>query len=247
MHTRIVSAIGAAQLLCMAVSAQHVPAQRQSVSDLVARMTDSEIVAYVDMRMKEGLRVDEYDRMGTLILSRSSLVLPVMEKRIEEVLKSPAPLGLFTDRTVDPDKFVVVATAMICSAGNEYAMAELSKLVALDERRLEPLVRNLLYAAINHANPFEVAYQGLELGNPALNKGILDWIALESNPPGRPRAGKFAEWWAQALVERYGGVPTETQWIKDPIASQLDSQLVNSLHDEVFRLAAAAHKTGTRK
>jgi hypothetical protein len=46
--------------------------------------------------------------------------------------------------------------------------------------------------------------------------------------------------WAEAMVERYGGIPTETEWAGDPIASRLKSSLAESLRQEISWLAREA-------
>jgi hypothetical protein len=86
------------------------------------------------------------------------------------------------------------------------------------------------------------------MGNPAIEKRILEWIKSEAEPPGTsgslpgPRKRPFSEWWAEAVVERYRRVPTEAEWYADPIASEIGRPLADSLHDDVFRLALTYDK-----
>jgi hypothetical protein len=175
--------------------------------------------------------------MTVLILGRSSLILPIMEKKIEEVLKSPNPLDCFTDKTADPQKFVDLAAWMIPGAGDEYALREVGKLIAIDEKRFGMLVRNTLLAAENLRNPFTVAYRGFEIGDPAVNKRVVAWIGQEFDDKTEFRQGQLKHWWAEAMVERYGGAPNEVNWASDPIATQIKPELAESLHYEILRLA----------
>jgi hypothetical protein len=122
------------------------------------------------------MQVDGIEPLGVLIRTRGSLVLPMMERKIEEVLKSSSPLDCFTDKTVDPQRFVDLAASNIAHAGDEYALKEVSKLIALDEKRFDLLVRNTLLAAENRRNPFAVAYRGFEIGDPAVDKRIVAWV-----------------------------------------------------------------------
>ena len=46
--------------------------------------------------------------------------------------------------------------------------------------------------------------------------------------------------WAEAMLDHYGDVPTEVQWVNDPIASRLSAHLAESLHAEVPRFAREA-------
>jgi hypothetical protein len=46
-------------------------------------------------------------------------VVPLAEKKIEEVLKSTSPATRFADSTVDPEKFVANAVGLISVRGGE--------------------------------------------------------------------------------------------------------------------------------
>ena len=235
-------------LLLVAVSAgvphpQQRPAPGQeSPANRMLHSSEAVQLAYFNQRLNEGLRVDEeVNAIDLLILSRSSLVLPMMERKIEEVLKSPDPLECFTDKTVDPQRFVDIAAASIAWSGDEQALKEISKLVAIDEKRFGSLVRNTLFGALNRRNPFVVAYRGLEIGNPAVDKRILAWVEEVFDTKVEFALGQLKHWWAEAMVEKYGRVPLEIDWIDDPIASRIKRELVNSVHDDMVRLASEAY------
>jgi len=221
---------------------------QESPASRMLRASEAVQVTYFNQRLNEGLRVDkEVNAIDLLILSRSSLVLPMMERKIEEVLKSPEPLECFTDKTVDPQTFVDIAAASIAWSGDEQALKEISKLVAIDERRFGVLVRNTLFAAQNRRNPFVVAYRGLEIGNPVVDKRILAWVEEELEAESKFAFGDFKPWWGEAMVEKYGRVPLEIDWIDDPIASRIKRDLASSVHDDVFRFAAEARDKQTKK
>lgn len=135
-------------------------------------MSEAEQVAYTNSVLDRGMQVDETETLGRLVLTRGSLVLPMLEKKIEEVLRSQSPLDCFTDKTVDPQKFVDLAGLTIAYAGDEYALKEISKLIAVDGRRFGYLVRGVLTAAQGRSNPFVVAYHGFKIGDPALDKRL---------------------------------------------------------------------------
>jgi hypothetical protein len=210
-------------------------------------MTDAEAIAYVNWRLDNGMELLENNALPELELLRSALILPIMERKVEEVLKSPTPSECFTNKTVDPEKFIGLAASMIAYPADRAAITEIGKLIALDEKRFGRYVDNVMYGAINRGNPFTVAYQGLELGNPALEKRVLKWIEDEFHPPDTPRPMFYTKWWAEAMVERYGAVPTESQWYLDPIASRIKRPVADSVHDEVLRLAITANEKRTGK
>ncbi len=241
--TRILVVIGA--------SAWAAPAQERNLpgpeplSRYILRMSEADQLAQLNTRLNEGLR--DTDGVDMLVLNRSSLALPVIERKIEEVLKSPDPRECFTDKAVDTERFLAVAASMIADASDEQALKEISKLIAIDEKRFGRLVRNTMLAAQNRRNPFVVAYRGLDLGDPAVDKRILAWVEEHLDTKVEFALGQIHHWWAEAMVERYGGVPLEIQWVDDPIASRISRQLADSVHDEIFRLAAEARDKQAKK
>src|SRR5580658_3973280 len=86
-----------------AAAAQQLPAPGQeSPANGILRMSEAEQVAYTNSVLDRGMQVDETETLVTLVLTRSSLVLPMLEKKIEEVLRSPSPLDCFTDKNSGP-------------------------------------------------------------------------------------------------------------------------------------------------
>jgi hypothetical protein len=137
----------------------------------------------------------------------------------------------------------------------------LSKLLRVDEKRFGYLVEQTLVAARTYGNPFPVAYQGFDIGDPAIDSRIASWAEKELLPPPPPPRGysrvpdgeRFRQLdiaaregiirdartlWAEALVDKYGGVPSEAQWRSDPIVSRLKPSETDPVHDEMIRLTA---------
>jgi hypothetical protein len=218
--------------------------------DRILHMSEAEQIAYVNSDLSKGMPVDQYGPLGMLVLNRSSLVLPMLERKIEEVLRSPTPLDCFTDKTVDPSHVVDLAAATIAYAGDEEALKEISKLIALDEKRFGMLVRNTLVAAQNRRNPFVVAYGGLEIGDPATDKRIAEWIGPQFDggyDDSEFRQAQLRRWWADAMLEKYGRAPNEANWADDPIASRIKPELAASLRSEILQLAAEAFEKRPKK
>jgi hypothetical protein len=164
----------------------------------------------------------------------------MIERKIEEVLKAASPEECFSDKSVKPQAFVDLAAWTIPSAGDVVALREIGKLLAIDERRFDTLVGNTMATAQNRRNPFAVAYQGFEIGDPAIDKRIMEWIEAQFDNKTAFRQGQLKHWWAEAMAERYSIAPGEVQWVNDPIATRLKPSLARALHDEILRLAAEA-------
>jgi hypothetical protein len=219
-------------------------------------MSDAEQTAVTRSLLDRGAtRGEAGDDLAILALwGRSSLILPMLEAKIEEVLKSPDPTSCFVDKTVDPQHVVMDLWFAIAYAGNEQSLREASKLLKIDEKRFDTIVYKTLSHAIGPRNPFVLAYQGFDIGDPAIDKRIALW-AEDFLTPELPRGGN-PSWdgvadlrhaWAEALIERYGGVPTDAQWRTDSLASRLKPGLAGAFHSDMRRLAAQASTKSTRK
>jgi hypothetical protein len=109
-------------------------------------------------------------------------------------------------------------------------------------------------------NPSVLAYQGFAIGDSALDTRLANWAEWEMTTGKRPalppallakRQGRVVlvespaesdgsiqqirQLWAEALVDKYGGVLSEAQWRSDPIASRLPASMAQSLHNDMIR------------
>ena len=96
--------------------------------------------------------------------------------------------------------------------------------------------------------------KGFEIGDPSVDKRLVDWadefLSAELPNLGNPIfdnvSGSPRRQWAEALVDRYGAVPSPTQWMNDPIASRLRPGLAALDHD-VRRFTVEAAEKRARK
>jgi len=231
----------------VALAQQAPAADQEPLARRILSMSETDQIAYISLDLDHGMPIDENEPLGSLILGRSSLVLPMLERKIEEVLKSANPLDCFTDKTVDPQKFVDLAASAVAYAGDAQALQEISKLLAIDEKRFGTLVNFALLNGEIYRNPFTVAYRGFEIGDPAVDNRIAAWAELQFADKGEFRQGQLKRMWAEAIVEKCGCAPNEVNWTNDPIASRIKPALAASLHDEVLRLGAEAFAKRTKK
>ncbi len=59
--------------------------------------TEADQITFVKSALDQGMPPDMGGRMGLLLLNRSSLALPLLEAKVEQVLKSDNPPACFTD------------------------------------------------------------------------------------------------------------------------------------------------------
>jgi hypothetical protein len=214
----------------------------EPVSSRILKWSEAEQTTWLNGHLADGMPPNEAITM--LVLNKSALTLPILENKIEEILRSRSPQELFTNPSADPQRVAGVAAAMIAYAGDEQALREESKLMKIDEQRFGKLVDLTLFHAINRANPFTLAYKGFEIGDPAIDKRIIAWIENEfgfEHGTKDPMRGVTAKrFWAEAMVDRYNGAPTPSQWATDPVAPRLKSENDASLHEQMIRLTSEA-------
>jgi hypothetical protein len=230
--------------------AQDVPSVSDKVDlQTVQKWNESDQVAAIKWHLARGMPPS--DVWTGLMLSKRSIALPLIEQKIEQVLTSASPSECFTEKSVDTEKFIVLATSAIIYKGDELSLRQVSKLIRLDGKRFGDLVARTLMEAEGSLNPFVVAYSGFKIGDPALDQKIGAWAEVElaeveqvgtwHGPETRPmpfaRKSQVRIWWTEALVARYGSVPTEDEWRRDPIVSRLEPSRATLLHDDMIRRA----------
>ena len=266
MRTTITASLTLALLVCEGPAWGQGPVD--SPSRRLLRASEAEQVAAVNLALDKGLPPEQGDVVGPLFLNKRSLTLPLVEAKIEQVLRSAAPKECFTDKAADPERFIIVAAATIATAGDEEALRQIAKLIKLDEKRFGGFVGRTLDNSKDYAeahNPFVVAYLGLALGDPVLDQRIAAWAELRLSTDPRERAGAeavarklgtrlepppsddYKRAWAEALLQRYAGAPTESQWATDPLASRLPPSLALPTHAEVLRFAMEAQQKRARQ
>jgi hypothetical protein len=194
-------------------------------------LSDADQIAFIRRTMELGFPTNRSDQMTMLIINRSALALPLIEAKMEEALKAVPP----------QTAFVETASEMIAYAGDKTALMEISKLLALDENRFGRLVGRTLDNAGNWRNPFNVAYDGLAIGDSAISRRTMQWVESASASNRMQRA------WADALLDRYGRVPGDVEWATDPVASQLRDRVSAELRKRIVSLAEDAQRKRERK
>lgn len=196
------------------------------VARTVLDLSQSEQIAFINRTLDLGLPEDRADQMTMLIINRSAVTLPLIEARLEQAVKSPSTSKSFIDTAIE----------MVAYSGDDEAIRAAGKLLALDEKRFGSLVGRTLDNAGNWRNPFTVAYRGLEIGDEAVSRRIAAWAESALASAHMQRA------WAESLVDRYGKVPGESEWAKDPLFSRLKDRPSLDLRQSVARLAPDAQR-----
>jgi hypothetical protein len=211
----------------------------------ILKWSPADQITWLNSYLAAGMPVD--DTLVVLVLSRSSIVLPVLEKKIEETIHSVSPRDLFDSPSIDPQRVIGIAASMIAYAGDAQALQEESKLMKIDEKRFGDLVRLTLFHANNRGNSFTLAYRGFEIGDPAMDTRIAAYVKERVEAKQAVDRGTTFAAWAEAIVEQHDGVPNANQWARDPIASRLEPVDAADFHREMIPLMNAAAKKRPKK
>jgi hypothetical protein len=197
----------------------------------ILELTDAEQIEFIAASLEQGLPDSRADQMTMLVINRSSITLPLIEEKIEQALKQQSP----------PQKLVDTAAELIAYAGDEQALDAIVKLIRIDETRFARLVGRALTHSANWRNPFTLAYRGLQMGDEAVSRYTTTWAeaALTSS--------RMQQTWAESMLDRYGKVPSETEWAQDPIASRLKDRVSPELRQSILRSATEAQSKRARR
>jgi hypothetical protein len=205
--------------LCIAQTAKDV----EKIEDILQE-SEAQQVAFAKSVLEQHFPENEGDKFSLLLVNRSALVIPLIESTLEKELGSASR----------SERFIDLASAMIAYAGDEHSVRAISMLIRIDEKRFGTFIGRTFDNAGKWRNPFGVAYQALELGDGTVAGYTTTWAeaALTSDRMHRV--------WAEAMLERYGRVPSETEWAQDPIASRLTDRASPELRRSVMRFATDA-------
>lgn len=210
--------------LCLAVGAMPLFSQIATQNDdprRVLLLSELEQQQFVRTYLNDGLPERLGDTFSLLLINRSALVVPILESQVELELQRPQR----SERSID------LSSALIAYPGDAFSLEAVGKLIRLDESRFGPLVGRTLDNVPNDRNPFALVYTVISRGSEAVSSRAIDWAnsALLSNRMQRA--------WAESLWERYGRVPDESEWEKDPIASSIRPSQRQLVKENVLKFA----------
>jgi hypothetical protein len=200
----------------------------QSGSDArdILRWPEGQQIAFVTSVLDRKFPDSDGDKFSLLVVNRSAIVIPLLEAHVEQLL-------MRSDRS---ERLIDLASTLIAYAGDEESLRAIGKLMGLDETRFGPLVGRTLDSAGDWRNPFTIAYRAFDMGDEAVAGKVLEWAesALKSDSKRRS--------WAEAMLNRYGKPPVESDWEKDPIASRLKNGASVEMRQIVLGFAADAQR-----
>jgi hypothetical protein len=192
----------------------------------ILALSESDQIAFAEATFEQGFPEDRADQLTMLVVNRSHVVVPILVARLETVLNSTDKPQLLADTAIE----------VISYAGDVVAIRAVGRLLPLDEQRFGPYVGRVLTNAANWRNPFALVYQTLEIPDSRVAPFAMRWCEESLASTRRQRQ------WAEAMLDKYGRVPAESDWASDPIASRLNSTGTAFLRERVLAAAAEAQR-----
>jgi hypothetical protein len=190
----------------------------------VLAWTPEEIRAHLATESYRDLTPEEADDLYLLARSRPEITVPFFETALQGSLERGALSREQTVQVID----------LLSYSANDAGLKALSRLAARSENPLlAQSVSRLLDYADGWSNSYSLAYQAMALGNPAVERQVLDWVQDRAD-----RGHGFADW-ASAIVQSHSAsAPVEGLVAGDPILSRLTGgQAPESLRSELEKQA----------
>ena len=172
------------------------------------------------------------DELQMLSIQRSDVAVPELQRRLS-VFSHQGQETLPRNAAIHADALAYVA--------NGLAVDALCDLCAENSDLFCPYLERSLDYAEGRLNPFTLAYRVMAKPEAVVQDAAIHWA---NSMIGFPH---FRQRLAEAMLDRYGKGPGESDWARDPIASRLKDRASPELRQSVIRFAAEVHKNGEKR
>ncbi len=217
-HLNRSSSLGLCLVIAARLSAQgQTEAPREQTPEEVAALR-----ATITDALDRKLFTEERDEIYILAMRHSNILVPEVASRIQAAL---------ADQAFGDEKFVARLADILAYAADETAIDALTQLCAQGEGRFSYYIGRVLDYSGGRRNPYGLAYYALRKANPQVEASVMKWI------DGRPVFVSLPTRLAQALFERYKGMPSESELLGDPVVSRLQNGLPPEVRSELIAVA----------
>lgn len=197
----------------------------------VLQLSSADQIAFLEATMDLGFPEDRADQVTMLVINRSEIAVPVILARLQAALSSQDTSSQFVDTAIE----------VIAYAGDEQAIRAVGRLLSIDEKRFERYVGRTLTNAANWRNPFGLAYRAIEMSDSRITALTMKWVEASMDSARRQSQ------WAEAMLDKHGRIPTESDWANDPIASRLTAEGAAGVKARVLGAASEAQHLRERR
>jgi hypothetical protein len=167
------------------------------------------------------------DELLTFAIQHSDVAVPELKRRLI-AYSQQSRKTLVGNAAIHADALAYVANALAVDA--------LCDLCARNADLFCPYLERSLDYAEGRLNPFTLAFRAIAKPEAVVQGATIHWA---DSMIGFPH---FRQRLAEAMLERYGKVPGDSEWATDPIASRLKDRASPELRQSVVRLAEDAQR-----
>ncbi len=167
------------------------------------------------------------DELLTFAIQHSDVAVPELKRRLI-AYSQQSRKTLAGNAAIHADALAYVANALAVDA--------LCDLCAGNADLFCPYLERSLDYVEGRLNPFTLAYRAIAKPEAEVQGATIHWA---DSMIGFPH---FRQRLAEAMLERYGKVPGETEWATDPIASRLKDRASPDLRQSVVRFVTEAQR-----
>lgn len=172
------------------------------------------------------------DELQMLSIQRSDVAVPELQRRLS-VFSHQGQETLPRNAAIHADALAYVA--------NGLAVDALCDLCAENSDLFCPYLERSLDYAEGRLNPFTLAYRVMAKPEAVVQEAAIHWA---NSMIGFPH---FRQRLAEAMLDRYGKVPGDSEWAMDPIVSRLKERASPELRQSVMRFAAEVQSKRERR
>jgi hypothetical protein len=170
------------------------------------------------------------DELLTFAIQHSDIAVPELKRRLS-AYSQQSRKTLTGNAGLHADALAYMANALAVDA--------LCDLCAGNADLFCPYLERSLDYAEGRSNPFTLAYHTVAKPEAVVQGATIHWA---DSMIGFPH---FRQRLAEAMLDRYGKVPGDSEWATDPIASRLKDRASTELRQSVVRLAVEAQNKRT--
>jgi hypothetical protein len=192
----------------------------------------AEIKAKVTTALERDYWNQPTDELLMLAIQHSEVAVPEL-KRWLRAYNQKAPKKLEGNPAIHADALAYVANALAVDA--------LSDLCIENPSLFCPYLQRTFDYAEGRMNPFTLAYLVIARPETVVQETAIRWANSMIG------FAHFQQRLGEAILDKYGKVPSDSEWATDPLSSRLKSEVSSELRQRVLHYAAEAERKRERK
>jgi hypothetical protein len=205
-----------------AASPQDYPPGTEQTNGGESQQVESDVRTRLSIVLDRDYSHQPADELLTFAIQHSDVAVPELKRRLI-AYSQQSRKALAGNAALHADALAYVANVLAVDALCDLCVGNADLFCPYLERSLD-------YAE-GRLNPFTLAYLTIAKPEAAVQAATIHWADSMIGSP------HFRQRFAEAMLDRYGKVPGDSEWAADPIASRLRERLSQELRQAVLRMA----------